>query len=234
MEKWSFNNLLLSKLSNVLDISASEIARRCGMRQQVFSRYTLNEIDISVQVLIKICNALRMPSHYFVSEDNNHILPNREEATIAANYWQPISWDRQAVEHTFGDGEGRIFWKDVAEAMGMSQQKPHNRFLLITRFPITDFLKTCSHLDISPFRFLIDNNRDCGKQKNKFHRQSGHIRNENIEDLRREIKTLTETAENLTKKYRVLLERHNRLERMVNDYIGDNIGLAAEPDPRSD
>lgn len=225
MEKWTFNNLLFSRLSDVLDISGTEIARRCGITQQLFSRYTLNEVVISVQVLMKICNALRMPCHYFVSEDNNHIVPNRENATIVPDYWHPIFWDRQAVEHTFGDGEGRIYWKDVAKAMGVTPQKPHDRFLLITRFPITDFLDTCNRLNISPFRFLIDSNRyqDLSGKNNKtnFNRE--------IYALRTQIAELSKTANDLTDKYRVLLERQNRLENMVNDFLRENdVSIAAE------
>ena len=229
MGKWSFNSLLFSRLSDVLDISGTEIARRCGITQQVLSRYTTNEVVVSVQVLIKICNALRMPCYYFVSEDNNHLLPNRESATIVAEYWQPISWDCQAVEHTFGDGDGRIYWKDVAEAMGVSLQKPHDRFLLITRFPITDFLATCSHLDISPFRFLIDNNRNEIKQRNKRRALPTLGLSAEIAALRKQIEDLSKTTLDLTKKYQALLDRHNRLERTVNDFLRNNVGIAADP-----
>lgn len=234
MEKWSFNDLLFSRLSDVLDISGTEIARRCGITQQVFSRYTTNEVVVSVQVLIKICNALRMPCYYFVSEDNNHVLPDRESATIVAAKWIPISWDSQAVEHTFGDGEGRIYWKDVAEAMGVSLQKPHDRFLLITRFPVNDFLTTCSHLNISPFRFLIDQNRDNGKQRNKRRVIPTPGLSVDITLLRQQIAELSKTTADLTDRYRALLDRQSRLERKVNEFLKDNeTFLAAEPGPES-
>ena len=42
MNKWSFNMQLFSQLSNVLDITGTEIARRCGLRQNVLSRYITN------------------------------------------------------------------------------------------------------------------------------------------------------------------------------------------------
>ena len=125
MTKWSFNMLLLSRLSDVLDISGAEIARRCGLTQQVLNRYMNGDIVLSVQVLMKICNAMRMPAYHFVSEDGSSVLPIREEATLPLDCWHPIEWDIQAVELTFGDGEGRIFWKDVAKVMDISSQKPH-------------------------------------------------------------------------------------------------------------
>lgn len=217
MKKWAFNNLLFSRLSDVLEISGTEIAKRCGMTQQVFSRYTTNEIVVSVQTLIKMCNALRMPIHFFVSEDDNHVMPNREAATVATDRWHPVGWDGQAVEQIFGDG--RIYWKDVAKTMGVTSQKPHDRFLLKTRFPVTDFLSTCSHFGISPFMFLIDHNR--GKDKGGGKKQFDAV------ELNRKIDDLSAAVDGLTRKYEKLLERHNELERTVREYIGDGNALVA-------
>lgn len=229
MEKWSFNSLLFSRLSDVLDISGTEIARRCGIKQQVFSRYTTNETVVSVQTLMKICNALRMPIHFFVSENDSHVIPNRESATIASDCWQPVGWDRQAVEDTFGDGEGRIYWRDVAKAMGVSEQKPHDRFLLVTRFPVTDFLTTCSRLGMSPFRFLIDANRRTANDRRQTAPPSPNesFRTE-IADLHRKITDLSATVDDLTSKFSALLERHNLLENRFRTYLGDSLPLAAD------
>ena len=256
MNKWSFNSLLFSRLPDVLDISGAEIARRCGMKQQVFNRYTNQEVMLSVQILMTICNSLRMPIHFFVSEENNHVIPNRECATIPLDEWHPIEWNHDAVEKTFGDGGGRIYWKDVAEAMDVTEQKPHDRFKLKTRFPIDGFLTTCNKLNISPFLFLIDNNRD--KAKRRATKKATVPAGSSTKDrsvalqspageasLRADVAALTKkldgmntTIAELTAKYddllqrhTALLERHNRLERDFSDYTGYNrIGMAAEPE----
>lgn len=233
MEKWSFNMLLFSNLTKVLDISGAEVARRCGLKQPVLNRYMTGEFALPVQVLIQICNALRMPSRYFVSEDDNHVLPNRETATIPYDDWHTIGWDCQAVELTFGDGEGRIFWKDVAAAMGVSPQKPHDRFLLRKRFPVGGFLKTCSSLGISPFRFLIDGNLDSeskketdGTKKNAGSDSDAGLRSEvraltsRVADLNAAVSDITARYDELLKRHTALLDRHNRLERTVRDYLG--------------
>lgn len=249
MNKWSFNFLLLRKLSDVLDISESEIARRCGMKQQVFNRYTNEEVMLSMGVLMKICNSLRMPAYYFVSEDNKHEIPNRECATIPLDYWQPISWDVQTVEQTFGIGAGRIHWKDVADAMGVTEQKPRGRFMMKTRFPVDDFLKTCNTLNLSPFLFLVDKNRDANRQKNGNRKATIPVasaagNNEalraDIRELKRKLGDMNGTVEDITKKYddllrrhTALLDRHNELERRFNDMFGyERIGMAAD-DPDS-
>lgn len=237
---WSFNILLFSRISKVLDISEAEIARRCGMTQQALNRYTSADITLSVQKLLMICNALRMPAYYFVSEGDRHIVPNRETATIPVGRWHPITWDKQAVELTFGDREGQIYWKDVAEAMGVSSQKPHDRFLLRKRFPINDFLQTCNKLNLSPFQFLVDPNRDTTAKRKRGNTVPGGSASvetatpppctANIAALCRKIDTLSEAVADLTQKYQSLLRAHEALARRVqvniqnvhNSHIGIN------------
>ena len=235
MEKWTFNSLLFNKLSDVLEISGAEIARRCGLTQQVLNRYMNNDIVLSVQVLIRVCNALRMPTRYFVSKNNNHAMPDREHATVAADQWHPIEWDKQVVELTFGDGEGRIYWKDVAEAMGVSSQKPHERFLLRKRFPIDAFLTTCNRLGISPFKFLIDLNGDGGKPRDSgraSHTGGDDTFRADLEKLRQKISSLEDSVSELTSKYEALLQAHNKLEHTINVKIdnanGSFIGITTK------
>jgi len=240
MDKWTFNYELFSRLSDVLDISITEIAKRCGVKQQVLNRYLRNENELPVQTLIKMCNALRMPSYFFVSEDNNYDMPNREIATISLDRWQPVDWSCQEVENTFGDGGNRIFWKDVAVVMGVTPQKPHARFLLQKRFCITDFLKVCSHFDISPFNFLVDPNRKQDRKgtKNAAAKEKRDEMKTEINTLRKQIADLVSTVHDVGKKYKEvtdkydnLLEAHKALLRRFNEHINERyIGLAAEPD----
>lgn len=251
--------LLFSKLSEVLDISGAEIAKRCGMNQPVLNRYMNGENVLPVQILLTICNALRIPSRYFVSEDNEHLFPNREIATVPLDCWQPIIWDKQSVELTFGDGEGRIFWKDVAVAMKVTPQKPHDRFLLRTRFPVNDFLTTCNNLKISPFRFLVDKNCDATIQTNRVRKAASPnsslsegqsmdsespagentdihagiaVLTKKFDAVNAAVADLTAKYEDLLKKHSTLLSRHNELERKYNGQFGcAHIDMAAEGKP---
>ena len=214
IEKYSFNSLLFSKLSDVLDISGAEIARRCDLKQQVLNRYQNGGSVLPVKVLMKLCNSLRMPARYFVSIDGNHVLPNREEATIPENYWHPIEWNRKAAELTFGNGEGKIYWKDLAVTMGVSPQKPHEWFALKKRFPIDCFFKACNHYDISPLTFIIDKNRDAGKRKHGA-RTGGYAGSDSLRDdiatLSRKVGDHTEAIDDLKEKYEALLKAYEQL-----------------------
>ena len=229
MEKWSFNNQLFRRLPDVLDISGAEIARRCSLKQQVLNRYQNGGIVLSVQVLIKICNSLRMPAYYFVAEDGACAMPNRESATVPADDWQTVTWNWQAAELTFGDGEGKVYWKDVAEVMGVSSQKPHEWFLLKKRFPIDCFFKACNAYNLSPFRFLTDPNRKKAPRADMTER-------EELNDLRRRFVELSATVDDLKRKYGELLKSHEQLVHRVQVNINtisggniSNIGITADP-----
>lgn len=228
MNKWTFNYPLFSRLSDVLDISVTEMSKRCGVKQQVLNRYMRNETVLPVQILIKMCNALRMPSFFFVSEDNNYDMPNREIITISLDRWQPVDWNYQEVENTFGDGGNRIFWKDVATVMGVTAQKPHARFLLQKRFCIDDFLNVCSHFDISPFSFLVDPNREHDEKGKK---KKNPVRMYDGAEIQAEITSLHQKFDSLSDKYDNLIEAHKSLLRRFNEHIEKRyIGMAAEPD----
>ena len=219
IEKYSFNSLLFSKLSDVLDISGAEIARRCGLNQQVLNRYQNGGSVLPVKVLMKLCNSLRMPARYFVSTGDNHVLPRREEATIIEEDWHPIKWSLEAAELTFGDGEGKIYWKDLAVVMGVSPEKPHEWFALKKRFPIDRFFKACNHYDISPLTFIIDENRDAGKRKHSARTEgnagSGSVRDD-IATLSRKVGDVTEAVDDLKEKYEALLKAYEQLALALN------------------
>lgn len=246
MVKWSFNSLLLSKLTDVLDLSGNEIANRCKLSQTTLCHYLKGEVEMPVQALMQICNALRMPTRYFLSVNNRHVIPTRETATIEADRWKPITWSLDAVELTFGDGEGKIYWKDVASIMGLTPQKPHERFLLRTRFPINSFLLTCSHFNLSPFIFLKDENQpaDIGKAKRQTATSSStptkprtapsyaeltrriDLLEHDIADLKQRLTTLLHRQEELTKRVNV------NIQNVQSSHIGiDHIGIAADERP---
>lgn len=248
MDRWTFNSVLFSRLADVLDISITEMAKRVDIGQQTLNRYINGANELPVEVMMKMCNALRMPVYYFVSENNNYEIPNREIATISADQWKPIDWDCKAVEHTFGDGEGRIYWKDVAIVMGVTPQKPHDRFLLRTRFTMKDFLAVCSHFDLDPFKFLIDPNRDSPKKKgrNSADNAANNMLLRDIASMREEISNITRTSNDLAKKfqdiakkyddiktkYDGLLVEHEALLKRFNSHLDENyIGIAADFGP---
>lgn len=245
MKKFKFNSDLISCLPNVLDITLTEIARRCKLNQPTLRMYIIGERALPVQVLLTLCNTLRMPSRYFIyPDDEPGIIPTRETATIEAHRWQSVSWDERATDTLFGDAPEHIFWKDVAAAMGISDQRPRERFALRTRFPVADFLQVCNAFGISPFTFIIDRNLQqaptdptgSGRETTEHKRQHTRHNDSSVAELRRQVADLTDMVANLTEKYNTLLAAHNNLARRVsfnietmNDF---HLSVASEHQPK--
>ena len=170
-------------------------------------------------------------------------MAQRENATIPKDQWHPIEWDTAAVEQTFGDGPGRIYWKEAADAMKVTQQKPRKRFMLEVKFPVTDFLSTCTSLGISPYRFLIDMNQgECrrwdsapvggGMGARSVREEVSRLRADLSEAVRL-VESHQRAIEELSRKYERLLTEHEALSRRLNVKIenvqSSYIGIAAEP-----
>lgn len=235
--------MLLSKLPQVLDITATEIARRGDINQQVMTRYITGQSVINIQVLLKLCNAIRMPIHFFVAENQNYIIPNRETATIPLDDWNPVSWNFANVERIFGDGKGEIQWKDVAVAMGSSSQKPHERFSLRRRFKVNDFFTACNAFDLSPFLFFNDPNRPStsNKKQPKSKARKSKPSLPSYDELSEKVGKLEEGIADLTQKFQDLLQKYEALEQRMrvniqnvhNSHIGinDHMDMAADTRP---
>ena len=244
MDKWTFNINLFDCLSDVLNLSVAKIAKKADIRQQTLSRYMLHEIRLSVQTLMQLCNALRMPVYYFVCKNGEEIFPEREEATLPAKVYRKAFWNVEEVERTFGDKPGQIFWKDAAEAMNLANQKSHRRFRLETRFPVDDFFKACTTLQISPFRFIVDPNRpevlgiSAGKQKRASRNKPSQAEvaelRQEVAALRAKIDVITNRFDDLANRYSLLLEAHKTLAHRFgvtfHSVKDSNISISADPE----
>ena len=231
MEIFRFNFNLLGCLSDLLDLSVAEIAKRCNFNQPTLRMYVRQERIIPVQYLLTLCNTLRMPMrHFFYHKE--YVIPEREHATIEPSRWQPITWDYGYVEERFGDAPGHIYWKDVAKAMNRTDQKPRGRFALKTRFPVTEFLSVCNAFGLSPFDFIRDpNSLPKSATRASLPSRPGDILRD-IDALRRELAdTLAEIAA-LREEVKTLREAHDTLARRVSINIdtinNSHLSIAAE------
>lgn len=243
MNHFSFNVELISCLPNVLDLSVAEIARRCDFKQPTLRMYINRDRDIPVQTLMSLCNTFRIPTHYFFYDCGTYIIPPRELATVEEALWRPVTWDTQPVELLFGDSPGHIFWKDVANTMGVTDQKPRARFALKTRFPVTDFLRVCNTYDISPYTFIKDPNFIPTQHKRNRRGivvppapatpDANRQIFADIAELQRQISFLTETVADLTAKYTAILQTCDALAKRVNvnieNFKDSHLSIAAEP-----
>lgn len=222
MDKFNFNFELITCLSSVLDLTVTEIARRCEISQSTLRLYVKQERVIPLQTIIEICNTLHIPTRYFFYE-KEAIIPTRERATIEAEHWLPIEWDNDAVEKTFGDAPRHIYWKNVAKAIGVSNHRPRGRFALKTRFPVDDFLTVCNTFNLSPYTFLIDHNPIPGgasfPTSHPYAPTVIHPKNSlraDVAAMQQKMNALFVVIDNLEQKNKVLLDRIEILSNRVD------------------
>lgn len=159
MTKYSVNRNLISSLCAIMDLTGAEIAKRSGVWAATLGRYISGQQEIPLDFLVTICNKMRIPAYFFVKVNNMAIIPTREQMTLPRDVFQPVSWDSEAVERTFGETKGQISWKDVGVVMGIDYRKPQGWFRWQTRFTLEKFLTVCTRLQLDPFTFLVDPNR---------------------------------------------------------------------------
>ena len=249
MKTWTFNLDLFLRMSDVLDISVSEIARRAKMHQPALNRYVQQEFVISVETLIQICNALRMPFRYFVADDGVSVIPERENATVPLDNWHQVQWHGRDAERIFY--AQRLSWAKVAEAMGVSKgQTAKSRFIDGTRFPIDAFLLTCTKLQVSPWEFVTDSNLPAALQGGAKHKPTRAIRQEPAEvtRLKNDVAELNAKLDKLQEENAAMMQRMEtmlrRMEEMQQSHRSINYGpvldsnralaQAADPDKEPD
>jgi len=163
MPKYSANALLISRLVDILELSGTAIANRCGIWPATLNRYISGSQHIPIDILLQVCNKIRIPVWYFVNIDNTSLIPTREQMTLPSGIFKEVWWDFDEVERSFGDHTGQIRWTEVAEAMGVNPNKPHAWFQLKVRFTLQRFLEVCTAIQFDPFRLLIDPNRPAAR-----------------------------------------------------------------------
>lgn len=213
-------------MPNVLDLSIAEIAKRSGITPMTLGRYMRSDTQIPVQALIQLCNTFRISSCYFLTNDKKHTIPVREEAIRLPSEWKDIAWDTEQVEKVFGDGHGQINWKEVARIMDLTEQKPHHRFRLSTKFPVPEFILVCNSLSISPYMFIVDENRQLSGDS------SGEGEKEILEDrrFRQMSRQIEELRSELHETRQQLAALSDGMSRLRSAYKF----LASEIDPCSD
>ena len=217
MTKWSYNVELFFSLPDILQFTFSKIAKLAGINNQQLNRYKKKNIQMSLDVLIDMCNALNIPIRYFIVENDVAIIPGRGEAVVPAAKWKPIIYDREAADRFFGEGLGRIYWKDVGELMGLAPSNAKNRLKGDSRFPVDEFLAICTKLQISPYNFIIDENlpsdkNDESSPKHTNEKSSVTKLSKNVETMNRRLSALEQKFDNLLKAYKRLASLYSQNE----------------------
>ena len=216
---YRLNSKLITNLSGVLSKPASEMIKAVDMPSSTWYHIMKHPQNISIQQLLQIANTVHIPGRRFF------YLGDTLFVDLATDYvmrrYKPCYYDEAALKAYVDDNKDTT-WQGGADKIGMARSRLRDSLLAIRRTPVQRFLDVCQEFSIDPFTILIDPNPEHNPEPN-----------EEITDLHQQIADLSSTVDDLLGKYRTLLDRHNRLERTVHDYLGLDTSslMAAEPSP---
>ena len=227
--KAKLNTHLLSTLPRVLRMTHNEVADASGISIACWYRLAKDPGKITVQQLIGLANGLHVPVSRFFSFDCADEISVREDYIVTDGY-QNCYYDSEAVQRKVGRGQATS-WREAASAVGMHWTNVSSSLLAVSRTPVTRLLELCEAFSFDLFEFLVDPNRDCQKRHGVRPKQSDAgndaLRDE-IAALNRKINDLTTTVNDLSGRYKALIDRHSRLENMVREYLGTSLPVAAD------
>ena len=162
--KYIFQTELLKNLKKILRVDGKGLALAAQVGAATWSRLVAGTSDITVQALIDLCNATRIPIQHFIItyKEGGPVtreLLTREDYVIAEGKYKECRYDLLAVRRRIGIGGGRIHPNDVAEAIGCDKSNIEGRLNLDTKFKMRDFLLMCSTFNIPWRELLHDDNR---------------------------------------------------------------------------
>lgn len=211
------NTKLLKLLSEVIFVSSTVIRNRAGIARTTW--YTLMEKPegLNIQQLLAISNSMHIPVRRFFSKGKADLIGKRDDYIMEP--YKECSYRGEVLQEIIEKNKDAT-WKKASDATGITYDNLRKSLLGDRKTPVDRFLAACEALSIDPFLILVDPNPEVDKKDKT-----------NINKLRQEIQALTATVADLKEKHKVLLDRHNRLENFIREYLGDNIGMAAEPEP---
>lgn len=159
MTAYNVNSLLLKKLSNIINISGTQMANMCCIWPSTLNRYLSGQKPITIEALVQLCNKLRIPAWYFITIDGTALFPPKEQLVLPADTFQPVRWATERVDEIFGERKGQIHWAEVAESIGVFPNKPSPWFHGKVRFTLQRYLEICEGIQLDPFLLLDDPNR---------------------------------------------------------------------------
>ena len=211
---YRLNIQLIKNLGEVIPKPVSWIVNAVGMANSTWYYIHNNPQNISVQQLLQIANGLHIPVRRFFYQGATHFVDHDTDYVMFP--YTPCYYDDAALQAYVNENKDAT-WQGGADKVGMARSRLRDSLLAIRRTPVQRFLDVCREFCIDPFTILVDPNPE---------QQPGQ--NPDTTALRKRMAELSATVEELQHNYRTLLDRHNSLERLVRDYLGSSLPIAAD------
>lgn len=216
------NTKLITSLSSVLNMRSAEIISSTSIAYSTWYRITQYPENTSVQQLLALANGLHIPVRKFFSTGSADLIGRRDDY-VTDDYVSCYYDDR--VLQDIVNSSSSATWKRASEAIGVTRSHLRDSLLAVTRTPVTRFLHVCEVFHMDPFTVLVDPNPET-KHKTASS-QAGTMGD--MASLRQQLTDLEATVDKMMEKYDSILERFNRIENIINDFLETNsIGSAAD------
>lgn len=157
IRKWTVNWNLLQNLTSVLNITGKELIKSAGLVNYAES---FKEGDLPVTSFIKLCNKWQLSTRHFFLRNNGVQPPVYQYSYYRSEEWKTVVFHPEHVNDLFGqDALTSLTRMEIAELNGVSEasirawRKPESTMRL------SDLIRLCNTLDLTPSCFITDNNR---------------------------------------------------------------------------
>lgn len=218
MNKIRLNARLVSSLNTVLFKTAAELMEAAGIASTTWYKVMKEPNAITVQQLLAISNALKIPVRRFFSSGSSDIVGHHDDYVV--DNCLPCSYDADSLR-AFVESNNRVTWQMAAEATCTTPSHLRNSMLLETRLPVPRFLTACEAFGIDPFSILIDPNPQTSSKGRKpdigaFGVEMAALRAD-LASIRAEVEKINGTVMGLQTKCNELLSAYDALARRIGE-----------------
>lgn len=157
IRKWIVNWSLLENLNNVLGITEKELIKSAELTKDIT---TLEDMNIPLMSLIKLCNKWHISIRHFFMRYNGTKPQIHKYSYYRSEKWKTIIFHYKYISDLLGeDALTNLNLSEIAELNEVGEATIRAWCTSPNTIRISDFIRLCNTLEVTPSCFISDNNR---------------------------------------------------------------------------
>lgn len=157
IRKWIVNWSLLENLKNILGITEKELIKSAEFTNDTT---TLEDMNIPLMSLIKLCNKWHISIRHFFMRYNGTKPQIYKYSYYRSEKWKTIIFHYEYISDLFGqDALTNLNLSEIAELNEVGEATIRAWCSSPNTIRISDFIRLCNTLEVTPSCFISDNNR---------------------------------------------------------------------------
>lgn len=157
IRKWIVNWSLLENLKNILGITEKELIKSAEFTNDTT---TLEDMNIPLMSLIKLCNKWHISIRHFFMRYNGTKPQIHKYSYYRSEKWKTIIFHYEYISDLFGqDALTNLNLSEIAELNEVGEATIRAWCTSPNTIRISDFIRLCNTLEVTPTCFISDNNR---------------------------------------------------------------------------